>query len=72
MVDRLGCLINRSLYRLRLLSVGGVFNSYFSQASLDKIDTTLTSGDELYQNGVPCIYEWDTDRYILTRVGYIQ
>jgi plasmid rolling circle replication initiator protein Rep len=72
MVDRLGCLINRSLYRLRLLSVGGVFNSYFSQASLDKIDITLSSGDEVYQNGVPCIYEWDIDRYILTRVGYIQ
>lgn len=69
MIDRLGCLINRSLYRLRLLSVGGLFSSYFSQSTFDKIDTSLTTGDEVHQDGVPCVYQWDGDRYAFTQLG---
>jgi len=72
MVDRLGCLINRRLHRLSLVSVGGVFKNYISQAVLDKIDAGLRVGDEYIQEGVPCIYEWDSDRYILSRLGYVQ
>jgi plasmid rolling circle replication initiator protein Rep len=71
MVDVLGCLTVRQLHDLRLLSIGGAFSSYFSQAAMDAIAESGDMGDEQRQTGVPCHYEWDGNRYRLTRLGSI-
>ncbi len=69
MVDHLGCLIIRQLHGLRLLAPCGVFTDYFSQATIDAIDSTMQLGNEVFQTGVPCWYQWDGDGYALTRLG---
>ena len=71
MTDVLGCLTIRQLHGLRLLSIGGAFNDYFSQAAIDEIAESGEMGDEQRQLGVPCHYEWDGERYRLTRLGEI-
>jgi plasmid rolling circle replication initiator protein Rep len=71
MVDTIGCLTVRQLHDLRLLSIGGAFSSYFSQAAMDTIAESGDMGDEQRQLGVPCHYEWDGTRYRLTRLGEI-
>jgi hypothetical protein len=69
MVDQLGCLIIRQLHGMRLLTPCGVFADYFSQATIDAIDSTMQLGNEVFQTGVPCWYQWDGDGYALTRLG---
>jgi len=71
MVDSIGCLTVRQLHSLRLLSIGGAFNDYFSQAAMDEIAESGDMGDEERQPGVPCNYDWDGTRYRLTRLGSI-
>jgi plasmid rolling circle replication initiator protein Rep len=71
MIDSIGCLTVRQLHNLRLLSIGGAFNDYFSQAAMDEIAESGDMGDEERQLGVPCRYEWDGSRYRLTRLGEI-
>ncbi len=69
MVDVLGCLTVRQLHGLRLLSVGGAFNDYFSQRAIDAIAQTGELGTEQYQEGVPCWYEWNGKKYSLVRLA---
>ncbi len=69
MVDVLGCLTVRQLYRLRLLAVGGAFNDYFSQRAIDAIAATGQLGTEQFQEGVPVQYEWNGHRYRLAQLG---
>jgi plasmid rolling circle replication initiator protein Rep len=71
MVDSIGCLTVRQLHNVRLLSIGGAFNDYFSQTAMDAIAESGDMGDEQRQTGVPCHYEWDGARYRLTRLGEI-
>jgi hypothetical protein len=71
MVDPIGCLTVRQLHGLRLLSIGGAFNDYFSQAAMDTIAESGDMGDEEKQLGVPCNYDWDGFKYRLTRLGDI-
>jgi plasmid rolling circle replication initiator protein Rep len=72
MVDVLGCLTVRQLHGLRLLSVGGAFNDYFSQAAIDEIAATDELGNEHWQEGVPCWYEWNGEEYTLTRLAHLE
>jgi plasmid rolling circle replication initiator protein Rep len=72
MVDLLGCLTVRQLHGLRLLSIGGAFNDYFSQGSMDAIAQTGELGTEHYQQGVPCWYEWNGEKYSLTRLADLE
>jgi plasmid rolling circle replication initiator protein Rep len=71
MVDVLGCLTVRQLHGLRLLSVGGAFNDYFSQRAIDAIAATGELGTEQYQEGIPCWYEWNGKKYDLVRLADI-
>jgi len=71
MVDTLGCLTVRQLHGLRLLSIGGAFADYFSQAAMDAIAQSGDMDDEYRQLGVPCHYEWDGVKYQLTRLGQL-
>ena len=71
MVDVLGCLTVRQLHGLRLLSVGGAFNDYFSQRSIDTVAQTGELGTEQYQEGIPCWYEWNGKKYRLARLADI-
>ena len=72
MVDVLGCLTVRQLHGLRLLSVGGAFNDYFSQAAMDEIAATDELGNEYLQEGVPCWYEWNGEKYSLIRLAQLE
>jgi plasmid rolling circle replication initiator protein Rep len=72
MVDVLGCLAIRQLHGLRLTSIGGAFNDYFSQAALDAIAATGELGNETWQQGLPCWYEWDGEEYSLTRLAHVE
>lgn len=72
MVDVLGCLTVRQLHGLRLLSVGGAFNDYFSQGAIDAIAATDELGTEHYQQGIPCHYEWNGEKYCLTRLANME
>lgn len=72
MVDTLGCLTVRQLHGLRLLSVGGAFNDYFSQAAMDEIAATDELENEHWQQGVPCYYEWNGEKYSLTRLAHLE
>lgn len=72
MVDVLGCLTVRQLHGLRLLSVGGAFNDYFSQASIDAITATNELDNEHWQQGVPCHYEWNGEKYSLVRLAHLE
>jgi len=71
MTDRLGCLINRRLHGLKLLYSGGVFADYFSQKALDRVDESLTLGDEYEQDGVPLVYEWNGSAYSMTQLAHL-
>jgi len=69
MTDVLGCLLVRQLHKLRLLAIGGAFNDYLSQASIDAIAATGDLGTEQWQQGIPCWYEWNGQKYDLTRLA---
>jgi hypothetical protein len=71
MVDTLGCLTVRQLHGLRLLSIGGAFTDYFSQAAMDAIAQSGDMDNEYRQLGVPCHYKWDGVKYQLTRLGQL-
>ena len=70
-IVRVGCLINRQLHGTKLLHSCGIFNNYFSQKVLDKVDQSLLLRNEHTQDGVPCLYEWNGERYILTRLAFL-
>jgi plasmid rolling circle replication initiator protein Rep len=72
MVDVLGCFITRQLHGVRLLSISGAFKDYFSQAAIDAIAATSELGDEHWQEGVPCWYEWDGEKYSLVRLAQLE
>jgi len=72
MIDTLGCLTIRQLHGLRLTSIGGAFTDYFSQAALDAIAATGELGNEQWQDGVPCWYEWNGEEYSLTRLASLE
>jgi plasmid rolling circle replication initiator protein Rep len=72
MSDLLGCFITRQLHNLRLLSINGAFTDYFSQAAMDAIAATAELGDETWQEGVPCWYEWNGEKYSLTRLAHLE
>lgn len=72
MVDVLGCLTIRQLHGLRLISIGGALNDYCSQAALDAIAATGELGTEHWQQGVPCYYEWNGKKYVLTRLAHLE
>jgi len=71
MVDVLGCLTIRQLHGLRLTSIGGAFNDYFSQAALDSIAATGELGTEHWQQGLPLWYQWDGEEYEIQRLGNV-
>lgn len=56
------------LYKKRSLTVGGIVSQYVKQSTLDRIDKTGRSGDELNQDGLPASLDWDyiNDKYQLT------
>lgn len=72
MVDVLGCLTIRQLHGLRLVSIGGAFGDYFSQAAIDAIAATGELGTEQHQQGMPCHYEWNGEKYSLTRLAHLE
>jgi len=72
MTDVLGCLTIRQLHGLRLTSIGGAFNDYFSQRAIDAIAATGELGTEHWQSGVPCWYEWNGEEYSLTRLAHLE
>lgn len=72
MVDVLGCLIIRQLHGLRLVSIGGAFGDYFSQAAIDAIAATGELGNEHWQQGVPCHYDWIGEKYSLSRLAHLE
>ncbi len=72
MVDTLGCLTVRQLHGLKLVSIGGGFEDYFSQRAIDAIAATGELGTEQYQQGVPCWYEWNGEKYSLIRLAQLE
>lgn len=72
MTDVYGCLTIRQLHGLRRTAIGGVFSDYFSQKAVDAIAQTGRAGTEHWQNGVPCWYEWDGEKYSLTRLANLE
>lgn len=72
MIDVMGCLTVRSLYNLRLFSIGGVFANYFSQKAVDAIAQTGKLGSEHWQQGAPCHYQWVNDHYSMARLANLQ
>lgn len=69
MVDVIGCLTMRQLHGIRLTSIGGIFNNYFSQHAVDAIAQSGKLGNEHWQQGAPCHYQWVTDHYSMVRLA---
>jgi hypothetical protein len=63
--------LTEQMYKVRAVSVGGIVADYVSQAVLNRIDDTMTSGDEEKRAGVPVIFEWVPLKrsYALTQFG---
>ena len=72
MTDVIGCLTIRQLHNLRLFSIGGIFNDYFSQRAVDAIAATGKLGNEHWQQGAPCHYQWVSDHYSMVRLANLQ
>lgn len=72
MTDVFGCLSMRQLHGLKLTSVGGVFADYFSQKAVDAIAQTGKLGNEHWQQGAPCHYQWVSDHYSMVRLANLQ
>lgn len=72
MTDVIGCLTIRQLHNLRLFSIGGVFANYFSQKAVDAIAATGKLGNEHWQQGAPCHYQWVNDHYSMVRLANLQ
>jgi len=72
MTDVIGCLTVRQLHNLRLFSIGGVFSQYFSQKAVDAIAQTGKLGNEHWQQGAPCHYQWVEDHYSMVRLANLQ
>jgi plasmid rolling circle replication initiator protein Rep len=72
MIDVIGCLAMRQLHGRRLISIGGVFSDYFSQKALDAIAQTGKLGNEHWQQGAPCHYQWVNDHYSLVRLANLE
>jgi plasmid rolling circle replication initiator protein Rep len=72
MVDVIGCLTMRQLHGIRLTSIGGIFNQYFSQKAVDAIAQTGKLGNEHWQQGAPCHYQWVDDHYSMVRLANLQ
>jgi hypothetical protein len=65
--------LTEQMHKVRAVSVGGTVADYVSQAVLDRIDRTMTSGDEERRAGVPVVYEWDPfdKNYELKQLGHL-
>jgi hypothetical protein len=65
--------LTEQMHKVRAVSVGGVVADYVSQAVLDRIDKTMTSGDEEKRAGVPVVYEWNPfdKNYELKQLGHL-
>ncbi len=63
--------LTEQMHKVRAVSVGGIVADYVSQAVLNRIDDTMTSGDEEKRAGVPVIFEWVPLKrsYALTQFG---
>jgi plasmid rolling circle replication initiator protein Rep len=63
--------LTEQMHKVRAVSVGGIVADYVSQAVLDRIDKTMTSGDEEKRLGTPIVFEWASPEkgYIITRLG---
>jgi plasmid rolling circle replication initiator protein Rep len=63
--------LTEQMHKVRAVSVGGVVADYVSQAVLDRIDKTITSGDEEKRAGAPVVYEWNPfdKNYELKQLG---
>lgn len=72
MIDVIGCLTIRQLHNLRLFSIGGVFGDYFSQRAVDAIAQTGKLGNEHWQQGAPCHYQWVDDHYSMVRLANLE
>ena len=72
MTDVIGCFVIRQLHSIRLTDIGGIFNDYFSQRAVDAIAATGELGTEQHQQGVPCHYEWNGEKYSLTRLAHLE
>ncbi|NES71644.1 MAG: protein rep [Okeania sp. SIO2D1] len=66
--------ITDGLHRTRAVSVGGLVSKYVSQKEIDRIDSSLSSGDEVSQFGVPLHLSWcnEDKSYLFTRFGDFQ
>jgi hypothetical protein len=65
--------LTEQMHSVRAVSVGGVVADYVSQAVLDRIDKTMTSGDEEKRLGAPVVYEWNPfeKTYELKQLGHL-
>ncbi len=63
--------LTEQMHKVRAVSVGGIVADYVSQAVLDRIDKTMTSGDEEKRPGTPIVFEWASleKGYVITRLG---
>lgn len=50
--------LTEQMHKVRAVSVGGVIADYVSQAVLNRIDDSITAGDEQRRVGTPIVFEW--------------
>jgi plasmid rolling circle replication initiator protein Rep len=50
--------LTEQMHKVRAVSVGGVIADYVSQAVLNRIDDSITAGDEQKRVGTPIVFEW--------------
>jgi hypothetical protein len=65
--------LTEQMYKVRAVSVGGVIADYVSQAVLNRIDDSITAGDEQRRVGTPVVFEWvpRKENYVMAQVGDI-
>lgn len=65
--------LTEQMHKVRAVSVGGVIADYVSQAVLNRIDDSITAGDEQRRVGTPVVFEWvpREENYVMAQVGDI-
>lgn len=63
--------LTQQMHNVRAISVGGIVSQFVSQAMLDRIESSISTGDEVKQQGGPVVYRWSNHLqfYDLVRMG---
>ena len=63
--------LTEQMHKVRAVSVGGVIADYVSQAVLNRIDDSITAGDEQRRVGTPIVFEWVPFKktYVIAQLG---